>query len=429
MPKQHAILSPSGAHRWMICTPSARLEQQFPDQGSDYAAEGTLAHAVAELKVKKQFSPMGARYFSNHLKKLEQTPLYDHGELRDPKDYWPEILRCTDEYLDYINKTALSYKETPYVAVEQQLDVSTFAPECFGTGDCIIIGGHTLHIIDYKHGAGVMVEADHNPQMMIYALGAIERYGLFYDIHDVMMTIVQPRAQGETIKEWSIGRDDLINWGALTLRPAAEAAFKGEGEFVPGDHCRFCRARQKCRARTDHYTAIEDFGGLNAPSKAQSGEFPRPPLLSDAEVGDVLTRARGLEAWKADLEDYALSALLDGREVPGWKAVEGRKSRVWDDQDAAFAAIKAAGVNEAILYKRMPLTLAAIEKALGKKDFTEAAGAHVIQQPGKPALAAESDQREAIVLKPSAEEDFSTTEDDLLQEDHKNYIDSFKKEK
>lgn len=410
MPSQHAILSPSGAYRWMICTPSARLEQQFPDPGSDYAAEGTLAHAVAELKTKKQFSTMGPRYFSNHLKKLEQTQLFDHGELRDPKDYWPEILRCTDEYLDYINKVTLSYKEPPYVAVEQQLDISRYAPECFGTGDCIIIGGNTLHIIDYKHGAGVMVEAENNPQMMAYALGAIDRYSLLYDIHDVMMTIVQPRAQGDTVKEWSISRDDLLNWGVFTLRPAADKAFKGEGDFVPGDHCRFCRARQKCRARADHYTAMEDFGGLNAPSKNQSGAFPKPPLLSDAELGDVLTRATGLEAWKSDLSDCALSALLDGREVPGWKAVEGRKSRVWDDTNAAFDTIRAAGVDDAMLYERKPLTLAAIEKEIGKTKFADIAGAHVIQQPGKPTLAPESDHREAINMKPTAEEDFATNE-------------------
>lgn len=410
MPDKHAILSPSSAYRWMVCTPSARLEQQFPDQGSDYAAEGALAHAVAELKVKKQFTPMGTRKFNSQLKKLEKTPLYGHGELRDPKTYWPEILRCTDEYLDYINKVALSYSETPYVAIEQQLDISRYVPECFGTGDCIIIGGHTLHIIDYKHGAGVMVEANHNPQMMCYSLGAIERYSLLYDIRDVAMTIVQPRTQGDTIKEWSIGRDELLDWGVFTLRPTADKAFKGEGDFIPGDHCRFCRVRQRCRARSDHYTALEDFGGLNAPSKTKSGEFPRPPLLSDTELGDVLVHGLGIDSWLADLKDYALSALLDGHEVPGWKAVEGRKSRVWDDQSAAFDTIRAAGVDDAMLYERKPLTLAAIEKEMGKAKFADIAGTHIIQQPGKPTLAPESDHREAITLKPTAEEDFATNE-------------------
>ena len=410
MPDKHAILSPSSAYRWMVCTPSARLEQQFPDQGSDYAAEGTLAHAVAELKAKKQFTPMGAQKFNSQLKKLEKTPLYDHGELRDPKTYWPEILRCTDEYLDYINKVALSYSETPYVAIEQQLDISRYVPECFGTGDCIIIGGHTLHIIDYKHGAGVMVDAEHNPQIMCYSLGAIERYSLLYDIRDVAMTIVQPRAQGDTIKEWGISRDELLDWGVFTLRPAADKAFKGEGDFIPGEHCRFCRARQRCRARTDHYTALEDFGGLKAPSKTKSGEFPQPPLLSDTELGDVLVRGLGIDSWLSDLKDYALSALLAGREVPGWKAVEGRKSYVWDDQNAAFAAIEAADVNEAMLYERKPLTLAAIKKMLGEQKFNAAAGIHVVQQPGKPTLCPANDKRPAITLKPTAEDDFTTNE-------------------
>lgn len=382
MPEQHAILSPSSASRWMVCTPSARLEQQFEDQNSDYAAEGTLAHAVAELKVRKQFiEPMRPKAFEKSLNKLKKTKLYNNGELRKVDDYWPEIIRCTDEYLDYINKTALSYPSQPYVAAEQHLDLSKYIPEGFGTGDCIIIGGSTLHIIDYKHGKGVPVNADHNPQIMSYALGALERYRMFYNIKNVVMTIVQPRLNN--ISEFEMSVDELLDWGENTLKPKAEAAFAGVGEFVPGEHCRFCRAKAQCRARASTNTALEDFG------------YKKPPLLTDTEVGEILQKAIDLEKWASDLKDYALSAILDGKQIPGWKVVEGRSVRKFDDTDAAFETLKAAGVDEAMLYERKPLTLAAIEKMLGKAKFEEIAGKHIIAPPGKPTLVPESDKRSA----------------------------------
>ena len=397
-PRKHALLTASGAHRWMNCTPSARLEETLPDEGSNYAAEGTLAHEIAELKVRKKFvEPMGTRTYNSRMKKLEADPLYN-----------PEMQSCTDEYLDYITGIFLSYPVRPYLAVERRLDFSRYAPEGFGTGDCIIIGGDTLHIIDYKHGKGVPVDAEENPQLMLYGLGALEAYSVFYDIKRVAIAIFQPRADGDTIKEWSIDRDKLLDWGVFTVRPTAQAAFNGEGEFNPGEkQCRFCRARYTCRARTKEYTALEDFGGLNAPSKTESGTFPMPPMLSDTEVGEVLQRAVALEKWAEDLKEYALTAILIGKEIPGWKAVEGRGSRAWDDQEAAFKDIKAAGIDEAVLYVRNPLTAPALEKALGKKLFNEVAVTHVIKQPGKPTLAPESDNREAITLKPSADEDFT----------------------
>jgi hypothetical protein len=349
---QHAILSPSGAEKWLHCTLSARLEDSIPDKGSDYAAEGTLAHAVAELKLRKAFlEPMGPKDFDKALNKLKKTKIYENGELRKSDDYWQEILDCTDVYLDYINKVAISYSSRPYVAAEQKLDISNYAAECFGTGDCIIIGGETLHIIDYKHGKGVVVDAEENPQMMLYALGAIERYSMFYSIKNVVMTIIQPRAQGDSIKEWSATRDKLLDWGVFTVRPKAQMAFNNEGDFCPGTWCKdhFCRARETCRARTGVNTALEDFKGVNAPSLKESGKAPMPPLLSDVEVGEVLKRAETLKAWVTDLENYALASILLGKEIPGWKAVEGVSRRRFDDVDSTFEVIKAAGYDEALL--------------------------------------------------------------------------------
>lgn len=407
MSEQHALLSPSGAHRWMLhCPPSARLEETLPDDTSVYAAEGTLAHAVAELKVKKKYiDPMGPKKFNNQLKKLEGTPLYDdQGKLRDPKQYWPEMLRYTDDYLDYISSVVTPYNCAPTVAVERKVDLSSYAPKSFGKSDCIIVGGDTIHVIDFKYGKGVPVEAENNPQLMLYGLGALEAYRLFYNPTKVILTIFQPRADGDTVKEWTIDRDKLIDWGVFTVRPAAEKAFKGEGEFCGGDWCRFCRAAKTCRARSGQYTALEDFGSPN--SKSETGTLPKPPLLSDAEVGEVLQKAIALDKWVTDLKDYALSACLAGKEIPGWKAVEGRSSRSWDNQDDAFKVLSTGGIDETVLWHREPYTVAQIEKELGKKAFNDLVGTHVVKSPGKPTLAQESDKREAITLKPSVTEDF-----------------------
>lgn len=392
--RKHAILPASGAARWMACTPSARLEEQFPDTGSEYAAEGTLAHSMAELKVRKKFvEPMGPKKYNTALNKLKKDPLYQD-----------EMDRYTDDYLDYVSGVVMSYKTAPHVAVELRLDLSRYAPESFGTGDCIILGGDTLHVIDFKYGKGVVVDVENNPQLMLYGLGALDAYGMLYNPTRIILTVFQPRADGDTVKEWEISRDDLVNWGVFTVRPAAQQAFDGKGEFKPGGWCRFCRAKAQCRARAGANTALEDFGSPN--SKTETGKLPKPPLLTDAEVGEVLQRGTDVMKWISDLQDYALSAVLAGKEIPGWKAVEGRSRREFDDMAAAFDTIKAAGVDEAMLYERKPMTLAAIEKELGKGKFAEIAGTHVVTPPGKPTLAPESDKRSPYSPKPTAEEDF-----------------------
>lgn len=384
MPRQHALLSASGAERWMNCTPSARLEEQFPDTKSDYAAEGSLAHAIAELKLRKHFlEPMGPRAFNNRLKKFQADPLYT-----------PEMLKHTDDYLDYIKGIVHSFPGKPYIGIEVKLDFSCFVPEGFGTADCIIIYSNDLHIIDFKYGQGVPVSAEISPQIRLYALGAIENYSMFYDIQTIHMHIFQPR-RDDASSEAVMSKDDLINWGEFIVKPLAQKAFKGEGEYNPGEWCRFCRAKALCRARSDTMTALEAFG------KAL------PPLLSDEEIGDILKRAQELKAWVSGLEEYALSAILAGGTIPGWKAVEGRSVRQFDDIDKAFDILKANGIDEAVLYERKPITLTAVEKLLGKKQFEELLSKHIIKPPGKPTLAPESDKREAITNMPKAEQVFS----------------------
>ncbi|WP_035295165.1 DUF2800 domain-containing protein [Brevibacillus thermoruber] len=385
--REHALLSASGSHKWLHCTPSARLEEQFPETKSTYADEGRLAHEIAELKLRKHFiEPMGPRAFNNRLKKFKENPLFQE-----------EMLRHTDTYLEYVQGIVHGFTAPPYIAIEKRLDYSAYAPEGFGTGDCIIIGGNTLHVCDLKYGKGVPVSAEGNPQMRLYALGAYVEYSFLYPIERVRMAIIQPRL--DSISEDEISIAELLAWGE-SIKPIAQKAFAGEGEFVPGDHCRFCRARATCRARKEYYDPLEDFKRM------------KPPLISNEEVGQILERARGLAKWVSDLEEYALAECLKGNEIPGWKAVEGRGSRQYVDQDAAFAALKAAGIDEAVLYERKPLTVAQVEKVLGKAEYRkllEEPGL-VKAEPGKPTLAPISDKREAIT-RPSAADDFASWSD------------------
>jgi len=370
-PEKHALLSASSAERWLNCTPSARLAEDMPDKSTQYTEAGRLAHAIAELKLRKQYlEAMGPRKFTTALNKLKADPHFE-----------PEMLSATDEYMDFINETFLAFPARPYITAEQQVDFSEYVPEGFGTADCIVIGGGVLHIVDYKNGAGKPVEAERNPQMMLYALGAASRYCLMYDIQTVRMTIVQPHAGG--VKTWETSYAELLDWGANTVRPQAEKAYRGEGEQVPGSWCQFCKLKGSCRARGQHL-ALEAFGQKTAPT------------YSDEEIGGILRRAQGLAAWVKDLEEYALSQVLAGRAIPGWKAVAGRSVRKFDDMEKAFADIKAAGYEEALLYERRPLTLAAIEKVLGKKAFQDAAGAHVVTPPGAPTLVPDTDRRPAL---------------------------------
>lgn len=376
----HALLSASGSHRWLHCTPSAKLEEAFPDSKSSFAEEGSLAHEIGELKLRKAFvEPMSTRTFNSRLKKLQEDPIYQD-----------EMLRHTDTYVDYVSGIVHGYNVPPYIAIEKRIDYSTYAPDGFGTGDCIIIGGQTIHVIDLKYGKGVPVSAVDNPQMKLYALGAYTEYSFLYAIDTVKMTIVQPRL--DSISEYSISIEELLKWGE-EIKPIAKMAYLGEGDFIPGEHCQFCRARKLCRAREEFNLQLDEYKQM------------KPPLISNEEVGQILEKAQQLAKWAKDLEEYALSECLKGNEIPGWKAVEGRSVRQFTDVDKAFETLKSNGIEEAMLYERKPITLSATEKLLGKAKFTELLSDYINIPPGKPTLAPLTDKRQAII-RSSAEEDF-----------------------
>lgn len=385
MPTQHALLSASGAHRWLHCTGSPLLEKDFPDSTSVYAQEGTLAHYLCELKLMAYTGEITKRKLTSMKNKLMKSELWQ-----------PEMDSTSEAYLDYIKDITMSYTVKPVILIEKKVDFSQCVPEGFGTADCLILAGDTLHVVDYKHGKGVVVDADHNPQMMLYALGAMSELSLLYRFKFVHMTIVQPRVNN--ISEFTMTADELIEWGEKVVKPKAEAAMSGNGEFEAGDWCRFCRAKQQCKTRYESNDSLYP----------ELSERHDPRLVTLDELGEYLRRGRDMAAWLEDMKEYALSESLAGADVPGWKAVEGRGSRAFTDTDEAVDTLIKNGIDESVLYERRVLTLAQMEKAVGKKAFGELVGDLVVKNPGKPTLVEESDKRPRITNQPTAADVFNS---------------------
>lgn len=371
MPDMHALLSASAAKRWLNCPPSVRLTENMPDTPSEYAEEGTLAHELAELKLRKKFETMSKSKYAKALDIIKSNPLYTS-----------EMDSCTDDYLDHILTIAHKYdKVKPYVVIEKQLNYSHIAEDGFGTSDCVLICRNDLHIIDFKYGKGVAVSAEDNPQLKLYALGAIAEYSFLYNIENVFLHIIQPRTS-EGSSSWEISATDLTAWGE-SIKPIAELAYKGSGDFKCGDWCRFCKAKATCRARAENFFALED-----------TAKMPKE-LLSDSEIGEALIKAQTLKNWVTDLEEYALNAILSGTDISGWKAVEGKSNRKIADIDSAFEVLKTNGYDEALLYERKPITLTELEKLVTKKKLEELIGDKIVKPQGKPTLAPADDKRKS----------------------------------
>ena len=360
--KAHAILSASSAYRWMHCTPSARLEQRFSDQESSAAAEGTAAHAVAEHKLRRAMKFRSKKPISQ----------YDCDEMDE----------YTDGYVQYVLEALAKAREKcqdPVLLIEQRLDFSTWVPEGFGTGDALIISEHDLHVIDFKYGLGVLVEAERNPQMMLYALGALTMFDGLYDIQTVEMSIYQPRR--DNISSWAISVEDLTSWAKDTLQPIARKAYAGDGNYQAGDWCVFCRARSRCKAR--------------ATENLKFAALPAPPLLSDDEIGDLLGKVDEMIRWGNDLKSYAADAAIEhGKEWPGWKVVAGRSTRKYTNEEDVIAAAGEAGYKD--IFRKTLLPITEMEKLMGKKQFNSILGRYVRKVPGKPCLVPETDKRPAI---------------------------------
>lgn len=388
-PVKHALLGASSAARWLACPASARATEGLPDDETPYAAEGTRAHEVCEAHLRHCLKYWEAGRVAPALGESIRLD----GQPDDPA----EMVRATNLYANFLHELWVGFPRRPSVFIEQEVDVSEWVPGGFGTCDCLLIGGGLLHIVDFKYGQGVPVSPVRNPQLMYYALGAYELFRDIDDIDTVCMSIVQPRIQTEP-ETWQLPLADLLSWAREVLRPGAERAWKGEGGFCPGDHCKktFCKAYPNCRAWQDKYGPLAGFEPL-----------PEPAALSDEELGGWLAKVQGLAAYAKDLEEYAHNALLAGRSLPGWKLVQGRSTRKWTDQDAAFQQMERSGIDEALLYTRTPVSLTVAEKMIGKKKFAELMSAFITKAPGAPKLAAASDPRPEY----NALEGFSPEED------------------
>ena len=361
MAVKHAVLSASSSERWLNCPPSARLCEAYEDKGSDYAAEGTDAHALCEFRLKQALG----------------IPADD--PIENLSWYNEEMEDCAAGYAAYVSELLETAKQTcadPVVMIEQRVDFSRWVKEGFGTADCIVIADGVLNICDYKNGQGCLVLADRNPQMMLYALGALEIFDGIYDIDTVRMTIYQPRKSNISVYE--MDKADLYEWANSELTQKAQLAYEGQGSFSCGEWCRFCKAKAECRERAEANLALARY------------EFQTPALLADEEIADILGKVDALTAWASDVKEYALQQAISGTAFPGWKLVEGRSNRKYTSEAAVAAAVEGAGFNP---YEKKLLGITAMQKLLGKSRFEELLAPYIEKPQGKPTLVRSSDKR------------------------------------
>jgi hypothetical protein len=369
----HSLLSASSAHRWLNCPPSARLGERVEDRGSDYAAEGTAAHILAEYKLKVALG----------IPASDPTP--------DLTYYDGEMEEMANGYAAYILEQFETAKQDcadPEVHIEKKLDFSKYVAGGFGTADCLIVADGTLRIVDFKYGQGVRVAAEDNPQLQLYALAALEIYDGIYDIDRVAMTIFQPRR--DNVSTHTVGKESLYQWAEEVLKPAAALAYAGDGEFKCGEWCQFCKVKDQCRARAQLSLELARY------------DFRLPPLLEDEEVEEVLGKLDALISWASDLKGYALQAALGGKEWKGWKLVAGRSTRRYTDEAAVADTVTRAGFDP---YEHRVLGITAMTSLLGRKRFAELLEGLVEKPPGKPVLVPDTDKRPAVAI-PSAADDF-----------------------
>ena len=370
-PKAHALLSASSSHRWIHCPPSARLGENYDDKGSDYAAEGTDAHALCEFRLRQALGRIA----------------------EDPKEnltwFSEEMDDCATGYAAYVLELVEAARQActdPVVLIEQRVDFSRWVESGFGTADCIIIADGILQVCDYKHGRGILVDADENSQMMCYALGALEMFDSLYDIRNVRMTIYQPRR--DNISTYELPKEALYQWADEVLKPTADLAFAGDGSFLCGEWCGFCKAKYDCRARAEANLNLARY------------DFKVPPLLEDKEVEEILARIDGLVSWASEIKEYALQQAINGKEWTSWKLIEGRSNRKYTDETAVANTISQAGFDP---YERSVRGVIAMQKLLGKPRFDELLAAYIDKPQGKPTLVPVSDKRPAMT---TAKNDF-----------------------
>lgn len=384
MPEVHAKLSASGATRWLGCPPSVRMEEDFPDTTSEYAEEGTAAHALAELKLQKETEKLSTSAFNSRYKLFKKDNEY-YSQSMD--DYVDEFVALVLEHWHALPDASID--------LEVRVDFSEWVPDGFGTSDVVITSDGVIEVIDLKYGKGIPVKAENNPQIMLYGLGAYAAYDMIYDFETIRMTIVQPRLGDISTFEMSV--DDLLKWAGEYVQPRAALASKGEGEFNPSEKtCQWCKARAICQARADKNLEIAKY------------EFEDPQRLSKESISDILAQAKEIENWLKDIKEYSLVQARDhGEKFPGWKLVEGRSNRKISDEEGLIFILESEGFDDdQILKPRMLQTITKLEKVVGKKQFAELASDFIVKPEGAPTLVPESDKRPELSGLSSAKEDF-----------------------
>lgn len=382
---KHAILSASSAHRWMHCTPSARLEESFENTTSSFAEEGTFMHELGELKLRKYIGEIKESDYKKKLKELQTSQFFNL-----------EIEEAVNVYVTFgselIEETRQKCKD-PIILLEQRLDFSKYVESGFGTGDLIVVADGILQVVDLKGGQGVKVSSEKNPQMQLYAIGALTLFDCLYDIHTVRMSICQPRL--ENISTYEISVDELLSWAENVLKPTAEIAWDGDGEFCPSEYtCKFCKAKATCKARAEKNLEIARF------------EFRQASLLTKEEILEILSKADEISMWCKDVWSWAEARAIEGEEFDGFKVVEGRSNRTYGDEKAVIEKLTEAGYSEDKIFSKSLKGITALEKTIGKKVFTQVLDGLITKPQGKPTLVPSSDKREPIKLNSTAEADF-----------------------
>jgi len=383
MKKDHALLSPSGASRWLACTPSARLEESFPSSTNPAAEEGTFAHYLSELYLRNHFKMIKSVIYNTELKKAKNSQYYN-----------AELNGHCQEYVNFIVDKYNSMIQA-MIFIEEKIDLTEYVPEGFGTGDCILIADGLLDLNDLKYGKGVLVEAKENKQLMLYALGSLKKYSLMYHIDRVQVTIYQPRL--DNYSSYEISAKDLLKWGDQYVKPRAQLAFDGEGEYVPGDHCKFCKARNSCKALADHHMSLAKYA------------FEDPNKLKDQDISDILEKAQSFTSWLSDIQSYALQqAVYNDKVWPGFKLVAGRSNRKYANEEAIIKSLKKAKIDSALFMTDPKLVgIGTLEKNIGKAEVEKYCGKYIIKPPGAATLVPEWDKRPALSSAEAAKEAFS----------------------
>ena len=377
--RSHAMLSASGANRWLNCTPSAKLELEHGEnKTSTYAEEGTLAHELAELYIRKDvLCDITDEDFESALERIMNNDLFNE-EMLDVVPVYTDY--CSDQFIE-----AQTANDLSIIEIEQKLDLSDYVPESFGTADCVIINDDLMEVIDLKYGKGVPVYAEWNKQLMLYGLGALRKYDMMYDIKEVRLSIVQPRINN--ISSWQISVNELQKWAEEELKPKAQLAYKGEGELCAGDWCKFCSVRNRCRKLYEQQVEIAKY------------EFAEPTLLTDDEIADIIKRTPKLVEWANSVMDYAQDlAIRNKKQWPGFKLVEGISRRKWADEEKASNALFARfpELTEDEIFNTKLKSITDIEKLVGKKQFNAVLSDLVVKPEGKPTLVPLEDKRPAI---------------------------------